>query len=173
MAGRLGAKGAAEAHDGTYRLELSGPGGGPVTLVVRGGAVRAERGAPADADATVFLPSEAGVRLLWGRLDIPAAVESGLVRINRRSRGGAGREPQLPRRVAPVLTKILPPPGRKLTPGRSVGVSYFLRPRTAGVVRAGAVLNKRRVKGSEATLSLWGTLRGLRSFDGEFDPGSG
>jgi uncharacterized protein (TIGR03083 family) len=80
-AGRLAAKGASEAREGTYRLELTGPGGGPVALSVRDGEVRAERGAPAAADATIHLPSEACVRLLWGRLDLADAVQRGAVRV--------------------------------------------------------------------------------------------
>jgi putative sterol carrier protein len=50
-------------------------------LVVEGGVVAAVRGAPARADATLRLPSEAFIRLLWGRCDLTSAAERGTVQI--------------------------------------------------------------------------------------------
>lgn len=51
-AGPLVAKGMSEARDGTYRLDLSGPGGGPVTLRVQGG-----RSAPNGAWLRTWTPA--------------------------------------------------------------------------------------------------------------------
>jgi uncharacterized protein (TIGR03083 family) len=65
----------------TYGCELEGPGGGPVTLTVRDGTATANRGAPAAASATISLPVETWVRLVWGRLDLAEAITSGRVRI--------------------------------------------------------------------------------------------
>jgi hypothetical protein len=64
----------------TFDLEMSGPGGGPATIEVRDDAVVVRREAPERADAVVYLPVEAAIRLLWGRLDLPRAVEAGAVR---------------------------------------------------------------------------------------------
>jgi uncharacterized protein (TIGR03083 family) len=80
-AGRLGSRGAPNARDATYAVDVTGPGGGPVGVVVGQGAVRASRGAPARADATLRLPGESFVRLLWGRLDLRRAVQSGTVAV--------------------------------------------------------------------------------------------
>jgi uncharacterized protein (TIGR03083 family) len=62
----------------TYLLETTGPGGGPVTLEVRDGAARVSRGAPKQADATIRLPVEACIRLIWGRLDLEHAIAAGI-----------------------------------------------------------------------------------------------
>jgi uncharacterized protein (TIGR03083 family) len=75
-------------HDGVqgldvaYRLELEGPGGGPVALTIRDGTATATRGAPATAAATLTLPVERWIRLAWGRLDLARALDSGRVRIS-------------------------------------------------------------------------------------------
>jgi uncharacterized protein (TIGR03083 family) len=64
----------------TYHLELSGPGGGPLTLTLADGQAMASRGASAAADATLTLPAEAWVRLVWGRLDLDRALAAGTAR---------------------------------------------------------------------------------------------
>ena len=64
----------------TYHCALDGPGGGPVTLTIADGQASASRGAPASPDATLTMPVESFVRLLWGRLDLPRALEAGTVR---------------------------------------------------------------------------------------------
>ena len=72
-----------EAPDaaGTYRLDLQGPGGGPVTLTVDPDGASATRGAPAQADVALALPVETFIRLAWGRLDLASAIERGNVRV--------------------------------------------------------------------------------------------
>ncbi len=80
-AARLATGDAVRTLSATYHCALEGPSGGPVTLTVRDGQARATRGAPAAPDATLTMPVEAFVRLLWGRLALPRAVEAGTVRI--------------------------------------------------------------------------------------------
>ncbi len=65
-----------------YGCELEGPGGGPVTLTIRDGVGSGGRGAPAAPDATLALPVEAWVRLVWGRLDLARALDSGRARFS-------------------------------------------------------------------------------------------
>jgi len=65
----------------SLRCETSGPGGGPLTLAAHGGTVAARRGAPETADATIHLPAEAWIRLVWGRLP-RAALDADVVRID-------------------------------------------------------------------------------------------
>jgi uncharacterized protein (TIGR03083 family) len=67
----------ARGLDGIYRCELEGPGGGPVALTIRDGTGSAARGAPPPAAPTLTLPVEAWIRLVWGRLDLARALESG------------------------------------------------------------------------------------------------
>ena len=75
-------------HDGargvdlTYRLELEGPGGGPVALTIHDGTASATRGASAEAAATLTLPVETWIRLAWGRVDLGQALDSGRVRVS-------------------------------------------------------------------------------------------
>jgi hypothetical protein len=78
-AGRLGSRGAPNARDAAYAIDVTGPCGGPVSVVVEQGAVRADRGAPARPDATLRLSGEEFVRLVWGRLDLRRALEAGTV----------------------------------------------------------------------------------------------
>lgn len=65
----------------TYRLELAGEAGGPVTVTLAGGQASAQRGAPERADATLYLPAEAAIRLLWGRLALERALAAGTVSV--------------------------------------------------------------------------------------------
>lgn len=71
---------AARGLDRTYHCELTGPGGGPVTLTIRDGGGTATRGAPAVSDGILTLPVEAFIRLVWGRLDIGRALDEGTLR---------------------------------------------------------------------------------------------
>jgi uncharacterized protein (TIGR03083 family) len=63
-----------------YAFELEGPGGGPVGMEIRADGATATRAAPAGAAVTLTLPVEAWIRLLWGRLDLAAALAAGSVR---------------------------------------------------------------------------------------------
>ncbi|HZR97264.1 MAG TPA: maleylpyruvate isomerase family mycothiol-dependent enzyme [Chloroflexota bacterium] len=72
----------ARGLDVTYHCALDGPGGGPVSLTLRDGAASATRGAPAAAAATLTLPVETWIRLVWGRLDLAAALDSGRARFS-------------------------------------------------------------------------------------------
>jgi uncharacterized protein (TIGR03083 family) len=63
-----------------YLFELDGPGGGPITLEVSPDRVAATRTRASDADATLALPVEAFIRLVWGRLDLPRALDRGVIR---------------------------------------------------------------------------------------------
>ncbi|HLH21127.1 MAG TPA: maleylpyruvate isomerase family mycothiol-dependent enzyme [Chloroflexota bacterium] len=71
-----------EKTDGTWQLDVAGPGGGPVTLRVQGDLVSATRGTAPGADVRLALASEALLRLLWGRLDLAMAIDSGRVRLD-------------------------------------------------------------------------------------------
>ncbi len=62
-----------------YRCELEGTGGGPITLDIGPDRVTATRGG-ADASPALTLPVEAFIRLVWGRLDVPRALDRGVVR---------------------------------------------------------------------------------------------
>jgi uncharacterized protein (TIGR03083 family) len=72
----------ADAHGAAprYLCELEGPGGGPVTLAIGQGGVAASRTRDAGEGATLTLPVEAFIRLVWGRLDLPRALDRGVVR---------------------------------------------------------------------------------------------
>jgi uncharacterized protein (TIGR03083 family) len=63
-----------------YLCELEGPGGGPVTLEVRQDGVAATRARGGGDDPMLTLPVEAFIRLVWGRLDVPRALDRGVVR---------------------------------------------------------------------------------------------
>jgi uncharacterized protein (TIGR03083 family) len=73
---------AAAGHDVArrYLCELKGPGGGPVTLEIGEDRVAATRARVAGAEPTLTLPVEAFIRLVWGRLDLPRALDRGMVR---------------------------------------------------------------------------------------------
>ena len=62
-----------------YRLELEGPGGGPVTLEISQDQVTAARTRAANGGPTLTLPVEAFIRLVWGRLDLQRALDRGAV----------------------------------------------------------------------------------------------
>ncbi len=87
--GRLGGRGAASAPPATYRLNLAGSGGGPVTITVADGAARGTRGATDRPDATLAMPVEAAVRLIWGRLDLEQALADGTARLDSGDRSVA------------------------------------------------------------------------------------
>ncbi len=61
---------------GVYLLDV-GDGVGPVTMKVNDGKVTAEWGARERSNVTVSLTADHYVRLLWGRLDISHAIETG------------------------------------------------------------------------------------------------
>jgi hypothetical protein len=74
--------GRGEKTDGTWQLDVEGPGGGPVTLTVAGDQASAQHGPAARPDARVALDGDALVRLTWGRLDMAEALASGRVRVD-------------------------------------------------------------------------------------------
>jgi uncharacterized protein (TIGR03083 family) len=78
---------------GTWQLDVAGPGGGPVAVQVQGDQVSAQRGAAPNADARLTLESEALLRLLWGRLDLAAAIDGGRAQLH----GDRERAPALQR----------------------------------------------------------------------------
>lgn len=82
----LGGAGLLSTHGvkttGTWQLAVAGPGGGPVTIQVQGDQVSAQRGTAPNADVRLTMASEALLRLLWGRLDLAAAIDSGRVRLD-------------------------------------------------------------------------------------------
>jgi uncharacterized protein (TIGR03083 family) len=63
-----------------YGFELEGPGGGPVTVEVRRDGVTAARGAGSNGGPALTLPVETFIRLVWGRLDLPRALDTGAIR---------------------------------------------------------------------------------------------
>jgi uncharacterized protein (TIGR03083 family) len=67
--------------DGTWQLDVDAPTGGPVTLRVQDGQLRSERGAAANPDVQVAIAGEALPLLVWGRLDVPAALADGRMRL--------------------------------------------------------------------------------------------
>jgi hypothetical protein len=71
-----------EKIDGTWQLDVTGPGGGPVAVRVQGDQVTAQRGMAPAADVRLGLASEALLRLMWGRLDLGAAIDEGRVRLD-------------------------------------------------------------------------------------------
>jgi uncharacterized protein (TIGR03083 family) len=79
---RLAQASALEGLNATYRCELSGPGGGPVTIVCRDGKVEMARGAPERADVTLRLAAEALNRLVWGRVALDQALADGTIQVD-------------------------------------------------------------------------------------------
>src|SRR5262249_46106949 len=77
---RLASPAEARGWAPAYGFELEGPGGGPLTLVVRADGARATRAAPAAAGIMRTVPGEAWIRLLWGGRDLAAALAAGTVR---------------------------------------------------------------------------------------------
>jgi uncharacterized protein (TIGR03083 family) len=73
---------AGRAGDVTYGFQLEGLGGGPVALTIRDGTASATRGAPTSPSTTLALPVEAWIRLIWGRLDLARALDSGRARFS-------------------------------------------------------------------------------------------
>jgi uncharacterized protein (TIGR03083 family) len=67
--------------DGVWQLDLEAPTGGPVTLRVQDGQASAERGAAARPDVQVAIAGEAFPLLVWGRLDVAAALAEGRLRV--------------------------------------------------------------------------------------------
>jgi uncharacterized protein (TIGR03083 family) len=67
--------------DGTWQLDVDAPTGGPVTLRVQDGQVSSERGEAASPDVRVAIAGEALPLLVWGRLDVPAALAAGRMHI--------------------------------------------------------------------------------------------
>ena len=102
-AGRLARGGGLEGLRAVFRCEASGPGGGPVTMVCRDGAVQVTRGTPTTADptlhlraeglrqlppqesavvaVTVSLPAETLIRFIWGRVELERALAEGTIRV--------------------------------------------------------------------------------------------
>ena len=70
-----------EKVDGTWQLDVDTPTGGPLTLRVQNGTVQVERGPAPNPDVRLTLDGDAFIRLVWGRLDLAAAIDSGRVRI--------------------------------------------------------------------------------------------
>jgi uncharacterized protein (TIGR03083 family) len=86
MAGqRMGMLARGEKTDGTWQLDVSAPQGGalgaPLTLRVQGDEVTVQPGPAQNPDARLVLDGDAFIRLVWGRLDLPAAIASGKVRV--------------------------------------------------------------------------------------------
>ena len=71
-----------EKTNGTWQLDVTGPGGGSVVVRVQGDQVSAQRGTAPEADVRLTLPAEALLRLLWGRLDLATALDSGRARLD-------------------------------------------------------------------------------------------
>jgi uncharacterized protein (TIGR03083 family) len=71
-----------EKTPGTWQLDVQGPGGGPITVRVRGDQVTAQRGTAPSPDVTLSLASEALLRLFWGRLDLAADLDGGRARLD-------------------------------------------------------------------------------------------
>jgi uncharacterized protein (TIGR03083 family) len=70
-----------EKTDGTWQLDVAGPTEGPVTIRVSGDQVTAQPGPASNSDARLGLEGEAFLRFIWGRLDLPAAIDSGYVQL--------------------------------------------------------------------------------------------
>jgi uncharacterized protein (TIGR03083 family) len=80
-AARMAKAPALEGLEATYLCQVSGPGGGPVAIVCRGGKVEVAREAPERADVTLRLPAETLNRLLWGRVDVERALADGTIQV--------------------------------------------------------------------------------------------
>jgi uncharacterized protein (TIGR03083 family) len=70
-----------EKTDGAWQLDVSEPANGPFTVRVQDGQVTAQPGAASNADARLTLDGDAFLRLIWGRLDLAAAIDSGRVKV--------------------------------------------------------------------------------------------
>ena len=71
-----------ERSDAVVHVDLTGPGGGDLTLRAVGGRVRISPGAPRPAQSAVTLRAELFLDLLAGRVDFAAAQISGRIRID-------------------------------------------------------------------------------------------
>jgi uncharacterized protein (TIGR03083 family) len=71
-----------EKTPGVWQLDVTGTGGGPVIVRVQGDQVSAQRGTAPSADVRLSMASEALLRLMWGRLDVAAAIDSGHVGVD-------------------------------------------------------------------------------------------
>ena len=81
--GRLARPDLAEALAGkTIQIDHSQPDGA-ITLTVAADGRAGQSGTTATPDLTVALPAEGLVRLIWGRLDVAAGVESGQVTLSQ------------------------------------------------------------------------------------------
>ncbi|HZR99136.1 MAG TPA: maleylpyruvate isomerase family mycothiol-dependent enzyme [Chloroflexota bacterium] len=78
-AARMAQTNALQGLDATFLCEASGPGGGPVTIACRGGKCEVTRGATGQADATLRLPLETLLRLVWGRVALQQALADGTI----------------------------------------------------------------------------------------------
>jgi uncharacterized protein (TIGR03083 family) len=67
--------------DGIWQLDVDTPTVGPLTLRVQGDQATVERGAAAAPDVHVAIAGEAFPLLLWGRLDVAAALAGGRLRL--------------------------------------------------------------------------------------------
>jgi len=63
-----------------YLCELTGPGGGPVSVICRDGAVQVSRFDSGPADVTLSMLTETFLRLVWGRVDLDRALQDGTIR---------------------------------------------------------------------------------------------
>jgi hypothetical protein len=70
-----------EKTEGTWQLDVAGPTAGPVTIRVDGDQVTALPGPAPNPDARLALEGEAFLRFVWGRLDLPATIDSGYVQL--------------------------------------------------------------------------------------------
>ncbi|MBX5491065.1 MAG: maleylpyruvate isomerase family mycothiol-dependent enzyme [Chloroflexi bacterium] len=70
-----------ERQDGVWQLEIPDVATEPQSLRVAGGQVSVAPGASADATCTLRLDGDALVRLLWGRLDLARAIDTGRVQV--------------------------------------------------------------------------------------------
>lgn len=78
-------------QNATYRFDLTGPGGGPVTVSIRDGQGTAERGVHEAAELALALPVEAFIRLAWGRLDVGRELGAGKADLLEGDRASATR----------------------------------------------------------------------------------
>ncbi len=81
-AGRLAKKEALAGLNKVYLCELTGPGGGPVSVICRDGTAQVARFDSGPADVTLTLPTETFLRLVWGRVDLERALKDGTIRVD-------------------------------------------------------------------------------------------
>ena len=91
--GGVGLLGRGEKVDGTWQLDVDAPGAGPLTLQVQGDQVTSRPGPAQNPAARLGMDGEAFVLLVWGRLDLAQAIDSGRVRVD----GDRGRAMALQR----------------------------------------------------------------------------